>query len=65
MNNYLFINAAYSSPGPMTLVLDAKNRQVIKGQVKADVKITRYVGGIVLSVNCYLSQRIYVLVHKL
>ena len=44
----------------MTLVLDAKNRQVIRGQVKADVKITRSVGGLQLPVNCYLSQGTYV-----
>ena len=40
--------------------LDAKNRQVIKGQVKTDVKITRMISGITLAVNCYLSQGTYV-----
>ena len=44
----------------MTLVLDTKNRQPIKGLVKADVKITRMTGGLTLPINCYLSQGIYV-----
>ena len=44
----------------MSMNLDAKNRQVIKGQVKTDVKITRMISGITLAVNCYLSQGTYV-----
>ena len=44
----------------MNLILDAKNRQVIKGQVKADVKVVRTVGGLALPVNCYLNQGTYV-----
>ncbi len=37
------------------MILDAKNRQVIKGQVKADVNIIRTVAGVglPLKVNCY------------
>ena len=44
----------------MTLVLDAKNRQVIKGVIKADVKIIKKIGGLTLPVNCYLSNGTYI-----
>ena len=40
--------------------MDAKNRQPIKGQVKADVKIVRIVSGLTLPVNCYLSNGTYI-----
>jgi hypothetical protein len=42
-------------PGPMNLILDAKNRQIIKGQVKADVNILRTIGGIQLKVSCWIN----------
>ena len=38
----------------MKLILDAKNRQVIKGQVKADVNIIRSISGLALKINCYV-----------
>ena len=44
----------------MNFILDAKNRQQIKGQVKADVKMTRSVGGLSLQINCYLYEGTYV-----
>ena len=44
----------------MNLILDAKNRQVIRGQVKADVKVVRTVSGLTLPVQCYLNQGTYV-----
>jgi hypothetical protein len=40
-------------PGTAKLILDGKNRQVIKGLVKTDVNIIRAVGGLPLKVNCY------------
>ena len=40
--------------------MDAKNRQVIKGQVKFDLKITRTVSGITLPLNCILNQGLFV-----
>ena len=43
----------------MNLILDAKNRQIIKGVVKVDVKITRIVGGVTLPFNCYLMNGTY------
>ena len=42
------------------MILDAKNRQAIKGLVKADVKITRIVSGLLLPVNCLLVDGTYV-----
>ena len=44
----------------MNFILDAKNRQQIKGQVKADVKIIRTVGSLALPVQCYLNEGTYV-----
>ena len=44
----------------MTLILDAKNRQIIKGQVKFDLKMVRIVNGLTLPVGCYLNQGTYV-----
>ena len=44
----------------MAIILDAKNRQIIKGQVKAEVKITRYISSIAMPVNCLLVDGTYV-----
>ena len=44
----------------MNFILDAKNIEDIKGQVKAYVKIIRIVSGLTLPVNCYLSNGTYI-----
>ena len=44
----------------MTMNFDGKIRQVIKGLVKADVKITRIVSGLLLPVYCLLVEGTYV-----
>ena len=36
------------------MILDAKNRQIIKGQVKTEVNITRTINGFALKVNCFI-----------
>ena len=38
------------------MILDVKNRQAIKGQVKFDLKIVRTVNGLALPLNCILNQ---------
>ena len=46
----------------MNFILDAKNRQVIKGQIKTDVKMIISIAGISVSlpVQCYLNQGTYI-----
>ena len=44
----------------MALILDAKNRQPIKGMIKADVRIIRTVSGLLLPVSCLLHEGTYI-----
>ena len=59
IKNFILIKPIIQ-PGLMNVILDIKNTQEIRGQVKADLNIIRTVSGLKIPIRCYLSAGIYV-----